>query len=107
MSGGINPESVNSQIEPEGKNLFEQSHNFGVGKVQVGLFGVELMKVVLPACLIKSPSRTTKHTSLEIEKLQFSHIKRLFCRFRYILRFYYILGVCGKRHLIFIASFKQ
>jgi hypothetical protein len=67
MSGGINPESVNSQIEPEGKNLFEQSHNFGVVKVEVGLFGVELMKVVLPACLIKSPSRPTKHTSLKIE----------------------------------------
>ena len=65
MSGGVNPETVNSQIEPERKNLFEQSHNFGVGQVQVGLFRVELMKVVLPAFLIQSPSRTTENAFLK------------------------------------------
>jgi hypothetical protein len=43
VSGSVNPESINSQIEPEREDLFEQSHNFGVGKVKVGLRRVELM----------------------------------------------------------------
>jgi hypothetical protein len=64
VSGSVNPESVNSQIEPERENLLEQGNNFGVGQVQIGLLRVELMKVVLSACLIQSPSRTPENAFL-------------------------------------------
>ena len=56
MSSSINPESINSQIEPERQNLFQFGHDLGVAQVQIWLFRVELVKVVLPAFLVQSPS---------------------------------------------------
>ena len=56
MSSSINPESINSQIEPERQNFFQFGHDLGVAQVQIWLFRVELVKVVLPAFLVQSPS---------------------------------------------------
>ena len=66
VSSSINPESINSQIEPERQNLLQFGHDLGVTQVQIWLFWVELVKVVLPAFLVQSPSWSSEHTSLKL-----------------------------------------
>ncbi len=65
-SGCIHPEPVHSEVEPEGESILQTNHNFRVAQVQIGLFGVVLVQIVLPACCVQRPSGSPEDTFLKL-----------------------------------------
>ena len=55
MSSGVDPESVDSEVQPECQGLLELGHDFGVVEVEVGLVRFELVQVILAALLVVGP----------------------------------------------------
>jgi hypothetical protein len=64
MCDRIDPESVNAEVQPELEDLLEQVNDLLVAQVQIGLFGVELVKEELAAFFVPSPGGTSENASL-------------------------------------------